>query len=492
MEQLNKLTKQQLIRLEEFICSPYHNKSRSVKKMFYYLKEFHPNIEKKHFEQDSLVRNVFEGKTITPVNFRKQLSLFNLVLDQFYICEAISEDKMLQQTILLRKLSSAECFERTVYSMGKIRQMEKDKQITNHFRYYLKFIALEIMININSERTTKEALKYFNEYLESFERMIEIHEMDISEYYTNCKFKFPRGQINYTKDIQNVYSRICKNKSYYKKKHPYIYLSYLRKKAIDNSDFKIYQQACDFYKIFEKSFTQELHSDFQMMKFNFLMNGYQRYDENSRYYVEELFNFMDKAFMCENPDPCMFCNGTILITFFIISVRVSSQLKKFQWAESFIEKYKDKLHPDSATDVYHFSLSILNLFKRQFNQALENLNKISFRLHDISVLVKKNQLVIYFELGEEQGVLNTLEKLDELLKDGNLNRDENVLTLVFLNNMKKLCYLKFGNPLNKEYDINKFLEYLNDPNTTNVVSKGWFREKLTEMRKEINSPSYHL
>ncbi len=71
MKRLNGLSKMQLSRFEEFVNSPYHNKFKTLSKLFNYLNKFYPDINEEHISKHQVSLNIYNEIKINDVKIRK-------------------------------------------------------------------------------------------------------------------------------------------------------------------------------------------------------------------------------------------------------------------------------------------------------------------------------------------------------------------------------------------------------------------------------------
>ena len=101
LEFLNSIRGKDLDEFGEFINSPYFNKSKSIIRLFNYLKTIHPSISSEHTSAKKISLNVFSQRKTGADNIRKLLSEFMKLYERFVIQKANEVNKTRNKVIVL-------------------------------------------------------------------------------------------------------------------------------------------------------------------------------------------------------------------------------------------------------------------------------------------------------------------------------------------------------------------------------------------------------
>ena len=78
-------------------------------------------------------------------------------------------------------------------------------------------------------------------------------------------------------------------------------------------------------------------------------------------------------------------------------VKLGLGLKRFDWVESFVLDYSEKLAESQRKDAYHYNLADLFFHKKMYDNALFHLNQVEFTDVHYNIGAKAMLLKIYYE-----------------------------------------------------------------------------------------------
>jgi hypothetical protein len=152
-------------------------------------------------------------------------------------------------------------------------------------------------------------------------------------------------------------------------------------------------------------------------------------------------------------------------------------LNKISWAEDFIIRNFEELHPDVKLDNFNFGMGLIYFTKKDFKAALRSLNKVNFQSEVLKINVRNLQIAIFYELNDEEVFVSSVQSLRKLLKSNRaIPKVLLELTNSFLNTVM-LLYKKKNN-IGKVTEIDK-----NDVLKHNSFYKRWLVEKWEELYK---------
>lgn len=144
-------------------------------------------------------------------------------------------------------------------------------------------------------------------------------------------------------------------------------------------------------------------------------------NKGSLFFIRETFELyvlsLERGFLLED--------GIMLESTYSNIVSLALRLKKFEWAEHFLQEYQRHLKPNLQSSFYHFNLGKVYYQKRQLQESLLELVKVEPVSSFLHLAARILQLKIYYELEE----IDPLESLLESLR-------------VYLQRSKDLAYRK--------------------------------------------------
>ena len=202
------------------------------------------------------------------------------------------------------------------------------------------------------------------------------------------------------------------------------------------------------------------------------------YENDERFIIErfELYNIALNNKLYHGAEDIYFDD----VTFGNITL-VSLRLKKFDWVESFIEKYKSLLAPENRDIIVNFCLARLSFYRGKFENSLKILNSIKSIKHlQYKLAVRELTLLIYFELSLFNQAYSFLDahrhflvKHRETFSDIRFKRQQQ-----FLKFYGKLMRLKEKGDKNELMELSSLVS-----RTKNVTERFWLLEKIKEMEK---------
>lgn len=101
-------------------------------------------------------------------------------------------------------------------------------------------------------------------------------------------------------------------------------------------------------------------------------------------------------------------NGQISPWTFKNMVKLGLGLQQYDWVESFVRQYSEKLEADKRTDAYHFNLADLFYHRQHYDEALFHLNQVEFSDIHYQLGAKVMLLKIYYETEATEAFLSLI------------------------------------------------------------------------------------
>jgi hypothetical protein len=152
------------------------------------------------------------------------------------------------------------------------------------------------------------------------------------------------------------------------------------------------------------------------------------------------------------------------------------RLNEFQWVESFIRDYVDRINPKYRKNAYYFNMAILNVYKKNFEEVLPLLQHVDLNDFTYYLDTKMTLITSYYELDEYESMIFTCDSLLTYLKrDKKMPADRKQRYKKYVYYMKKLA-----RQITTDKDsIRKLREEIEKE--VGVIRKEWIMEKLDEL-----------
>jgi hypothetical protein len=147
------------------------------------------------------------------------------------------------------------------------------------------------------------------------------------------------------------------------------------------------------------------------------------------------------------------------------------------WAESFAEKFKDKLSPESMNNRYNYSKAMISFNKKKYEESIKHLSFITHDNWHYKCNARMFYLQNYYELGMPEQVITLIDSFRHFISNnteiipGYL--DEKIK--VTLDQINKITGVKFGG---KKLD---YADYKRALDLKTILHKEWVLEKMKEL-----------
>ena len=381
---LKSLNNNEIRQFRDFINSPVFNKNKNIVDLFEILKDYYPNFDTEEVSEEKLFTMVFKEenfeyfriKNLTSDLFKlgKEFLAFNV-----YRNSQNTKEIFMLQELRLRNLDTA--FEQTHRLAEKRLEMTEAKD-ENYFLHKMN-LQFEIM-SYYSPKKPNVNFHYMQERLDLFinySLIFLIKEYNIMLHENN--------QNNYNFDLKmfdNVMSYLEKNRS---TENPTleVYYNILLMEKTKNEKY--------FYKLMElKNKYRGKLTDVDNYMLYLHLDGYcaTAYNVNGRTdLLKEQFSLAKEFPVSDFTE-----NGKILYPDFLNQVKKAVRVNEFEWAEYFMEKFKNKL-TDEKDNTLNFCHGIIAYKKGDFDNALDLFSKTNFSNFIIKIQVKILLLQLFID-----------------------------------------------------------------------------------------------
>ena len=491
---LGKLEMEEVIRLKQFIVSPYFVKQESLANFVSIILNEYPQFEGDSLEEEILYQMLFPGKVFKESTLLKLMNQTITTIHQFLTFENFSNDQSEFGTRLLeelRKKGIGKEFQRVATDLNL--ELENGKKDQQHYYQLMRF-ENEMDIYYNG---SKEYLGY-SQYLQSKASALDT-------FYISAKLRTVCEMIN----RQNIFS------TEYEISMLEVVLNYVEKNIIK---FENHSAVSIYYRILltlsqpSKEENYFILTDLLDKKGNefstkelkemytFAMNYCIKQLNSGRIdYEAHLFKLYRKLIETS----LIYDNDYISQWDYKNIVSTSLRLAEFEWTENFIWNYKEKLHPNFRDVAFDYNLASLHYEKKEFAKALRALNQFNDALKKVSdpdfndtfynLDSRTMFLKIYYESDEDDTLRTTIDSFKSyLLRNKKLSERQRKIYLNLLKYTNKLNHLrqKFlinPNIKNMRSSIRYSIKGLkNDIQLDkNIVNLSWLQLRLEELEKKV-------
>lgn len=471
-ELLGSLNESELKSFENYILSPYFNNSEQIIKLFQIIKKAHPTFS--NTDKEAIFKAIYPKEEYKDKKIRDILSRMLKLAEDFLAQEKFNSNKLLSIKLTLQELA-AKNLEKHFVAKAKEADTEinKEKTISASFLFEKYSIYKEkrnYLTLINDSIKSPDFYKDISVEIEMFEfyMLYKILRYGISVFLNqktikhDYDFKILELVLNYVKNnpqfqepiIMILYYLIILNRGEGEAgRNTYMELRKLIDENIRNFD-KV-DQTLILVEQFNYTKIQSLKGDafykqenYRILKQNTEMDIYPR----------EGIYFTDSSYIM------------IAATAFI--------QKDFEWAEKFMNDYKDKLDPLKRDNIYLYTLSVMHYRKKNYGEALKGLAKVSFDDFYYQMRVKNHQLKIYIETADYESAERTVDAFKHFLATAKYMPDFiRVRFSNYVNFVSRIVNAHLSENSDNFIEIRKDIGKLDQENLENKV---WLLEQINK------------
>ncbi|MEL6134536.1 MAG: hypothetical protein AAFR59_14345, partial [Bacteroidota bacterium] len=196
---------------------------------------------------------------------------------------------------------------------------------------------------------------------------------------------------------------------------------------------------------------------------------------------EEIFQLFQKLLERE----LLIANGYLLHSHYNNICNVGLSLKKYEWVNDFLLRYKKRLHPDYQENAYNYNLSVFYYEQKAFGKAMKLLQQVEFTNIFYHINAKNLLLRIFYETEDYDGIKYLTQAFTALLKRNQrvpkyqIQAEQNFIRLI-----KKLTRLQQRQKALEAQEFFPRWETLTQQvgETKPLLYGRWLRQKLDDLK----------
>lgn len=476
---MRTLSKEEIKKFCDFADSPYHNSSRSVAKLAEQVKKYYPDFENRNFTKEKIFTKVFSKGTYNDQVMRNLLSDALQLCYDFLAAEYLKKDRFAEMRFILTELRTRNLD--ALYDKNlklAYRLVEKDHSLD--FMYFENLYKLEGEVFMNELTHNRqegvypvvvrqgELLTY--DYLSKL--INHIIDMKVNETYYSIKDSDTFTKKLFSElDIEPVLNKL---KASSEKEYSVFLLFYYRALLSLNGKEEDYIKFKDLFfnntSLFNRSTNYNLITTLETFCIDNIKN-------NSSKYRAELNNIHRKSIELDLLK--LYEEGYLnLLKFWNIFIN-SVEINQISWAEEFAEKHYTDLEPETKEGAVNFARSIILYKRKDYEKALEMLNKTRLSQFLFKLSIRTFYLRIYYEKGDFQSAGFALDSYKQFLyKNKTISDNYRNVYLNFASLYNDLLRNASGEKNSGKEELNAKIESL----SPNVYNKHWLLEMINILK----------
>ena len=452
-------------RLVKYLNSPYFNQSKTLARLGDILLD-HLEKGKEGFDRKSVWQKLFAGESYDDVNFRKYCSDLLKQVEGFMAQEAIALDEARQSIdaldfVVRRKIeplfNSSLRQARSELDKTRYRSLDYYKKAYAIERHYYSMMDFDVKVNVRAnieEISTNLDVFYWIEKLKLYSSVLSQKRTGNFNY-----------ELNFVEEI----------------------LVYLQKFSIEEvPELAIYYYS--FLTLHDEENEAHYYNLRRLLdKYGGVMPQQEAIElfDSALHYCTGKLNKGNRAFLEEYFE--MFENAIVEGIFIIEGelaswrlnnvIGVALRLGKLDWAENFIEAYKDYLPADTRQNTYTFNLARVYRYQGKFDKVLSLISNIEYEDIGYNLISKTMLIITYYELDSFDALDSFTESFRVFLnRHKNIPQQRRRLYLNLLKYVRRITRIVPGD----KAAIEKLREEITAEKAS-TVNYEWLLEKLAEL-----------
>ncbi len=456
---------QAIKRLTKFLNSPYFNQSKTLIQLY---ETFLSCLEKNKsgFDREQVWNLLFPEAAYDDVNFRKYCSDLLKLVEGFLAQETVMQNPTRRQIDLLDYVvrqkveplySSALRQARNSMASQSYRSLDFFKNMYEIERLYYEMMDYDVTLSTRAnieEISNNLDLFYWIEKLKLYSSVLSQQRTGNYQY-----------DLRFNDEILDYLNKISIDEAPELGIYYYSFLTLYDEKN-DQHYFKLRKLLDKYGGVMPERESIELYDSALHYCTGKVNTGNQQF-------LKEYFDLFEDGL-----NKGIFIINEELATWrFNNTTAIALRLGKIEWAEDFIEKYKQYLPADTRENTYTFNLARLYRYQRKFDKVLALLHNLEYEDIMYNLLSKTMLINAYYELEEQDALESYMESFRVFL-----NRHKNIpqqRKKNYLNLLKYVRRLTRITPNDKTALAELKTEVIREK--ANHVNHEWLLEKISEL-----------
>lgn len=381
---LKSFSAQEFKLFNDFVSSPLFNKNQNVVSLFNSLKKFYPDFQNKNFTDEYIFTKIFPGENYNYFKLKNIISDLLALGKEFLAVNYLRNNSDMKTKILLEQFRDRNLDNMFVQLHNEFDKKLQNSNIKDEIYFFSKLLISE---ELKSYYSPKEPNSHFELFQDQLNNFLNYSIIRLLRLYNIMLHENKQNNFNFDlKMLDELLSYIKNNESV---DNPTILLYYYIILLEKENDVKYF---------FELKKIKALHFDslnnFDKYMYYLHMAGFCADVYNNKCSTE----FVREHFLIskENFDEGTIEMGKILYMDFLNHVKIAVRAEEFEWAENYINTFKDKLS-DEKESTLKFCYGYIEYNKGNPDKALDLFSQTNFPSFIIKIQVKLHILQIYFE-----------------------------------------------------------------------------------------------
>ena len=473
-------SKEELKQFRDFLRSPFHNTNQNVVKLFDIMRKHAPEFDSVSLEKENLFKKLYPGKKYNDTVMRILSSDLLSLAEEFITYLRFRRNPFTEKKFLLEELKERKAeglFNKHMKEAEAL--LNKEGSIDETYflnRWEIETAKVNFLISGDRQDESGAHLLKTGEYMVNFFLMNILNiaqELTEHEEVLNEKYDFNlTDAILKNTDLEKIMTYLKeRNYEYYYVIEIYYYMNkcsgssaevkyydLLKNKIAGNLGRFTREARYNLFLILESCCITLMRNGAEI-DYADLMKVYEMMLEN-RLFSDDRRNFM-QANLFRN----IFYTAVVL--------------KRYEWAEAFVNDYHSYLLPEQSADMFNYTKAVLNFERKQFAEALEQISKVNYNFFVFKFEAKTLTMKLLYELQLFEQGLSLIDSFSHFLSKNKMVSE--IYKRQFMNFLK-YCRILIKRSQKKEQftkvDVAELKKQINGEKE--IINKNWLLEKAEE------------
>jgi len=488
LEIIRTFSKQELIKFDDFVRSPYFNKKENVINLFVEIRKYAPFFTDVNLEKEKTWVRVFPGKEYNYGIMKNLIHDLTKLCESFITVEYSKPDNLrnnidLLAALLKRQITKVFSLKYDIIEKSFHNPVLKNEsyKIEDYYDFLKKLNLLKAIYNRlhNPGSSSFESISASGDYF-IYSSIIYFYKHFNNYLAFNDKHvpKKDNATEMFLADLnKNFISELLKNVKV-KSDRDYLILKCfhdmniaLNADADISSYFTFKKSLLECTELISKGDLQDLLSCLSN-SISYLREGKSNTGINSNKEILDIYNIEIENNIFLQP------NGVMDQNSFINYIVTAFTLKEYEKIEIFVKKFGNKIPEDRRENVNNYSQAHICFGKKEFDKSLEYLSRINYDFFNMKHLIKDIQMMNYYEINDYISFSYAKDSYKHFVsKNKSVNSHNKSLSEIFCNHISRLFKLRESFD---QFELNKFRKEIME---NKIINKYWILDKISEIEK---------
>ena len=468
---LKVFSKQEIIRFNDFIRSPFFNKNENNLKLAEAVLNYWPDFESSELTEENIYKRIFPGEKFEYFRIKNIISDVYGLASEFLKVTLSQSRKQDGEIILLNALHDRKLDHIYKQREKKIKNELLNSKVKDEDNYLLQY-QLE-RVNIAHYKFAGSSYS-FNSIQTEFDSFLQYSLTGLLRHYSKMLHNKNHGNINFDmKMFKNVWDYV-KNSDLSNNPSCMVYEQIIK--------LELSKDEIEYRKLIEiKTKYKNNIPDEELYYILLVQNSFAAYKLKSgdeSYYQERFLIFKEMVEL-----GFMSCKYVIYPNF-ISAFTSACMAGEYIWAEEFLKKASNGISPtEEKFNTLNYCRGFIAFRQKEYGKALQYFSKTNFRLYLMKVMVKSYSARIYYEQNLYEQTISSVDTFRHYLKtEKMMDEEQKNAHYEFLRNLAELARLKFeGLDKKNREDLAILKKQINRMSANPLGAKNWLIEKAGEM-----------